>query len=285
MAKRKSKRISTANQAAPSFQTYRYPKPKITPSFHTSPYPKPKTIIEPPPSRAVKLVLDAFNKAGISFDPSNKADADWLAVLEARFAHYDDPVLSSLPFPGHTVQDGKSRRAVECLLSALKKLRSAILFVKKEAARADIPAAKQNVALNVLTGIPVLDEDPSPWLPNLDDDTPVNHWEAIQNFENMLTDLEWSTGRALQRGIHASHGKSKTLVEYMVFISWLYDLWAAKKSQIGAYKSGGRYTGPFVQLVERCEELLPSDLRPPSADARGKRVARAIGVHKKAKPS
>jgi len=60
-------------------------------------------------------------------------------------------------------------------------------------------------------GNTVLDEDPSPWLPNLDDDTPVNRWEAIQNFENMLTDLEWSAGRALQRGIHASHGKSKTL--------------------------------------------------------------------------
>ena len=58
-----------------------------------------------------------------------------------------------------------------------------------------------------------------------------------------------------------------------------------EKSRIGVYKSGGFYTGPFVELVERCEELLSPNLKPPSANARGIRVARAIGVDKKAKPS
>jgi hypothetical protein len=277
MAKRKSKRISTANQAAPSFQTYRYPKPKITPSFHTSPYPKPKTFIEPPPSRVVKLVLDAFNKAGITFDPKNEVDAQWLFVIETKYATYDHgPDL----WPSQKIQDAKSRLVTERLLSALREVGSAILLVEKEAERNDIPVLKQNVALRVreeLLQLQTIWRDPS--------DFDHTHLQWMQNFVGMIRDLEWSAARALEKGIHAPHGKSKTLAQYTFFVRGLYDLWAAKTSQIGVYKSGGRYIGPFVEIVERSEELLPSELKPPSAEARGKRVARAIGVHKRAKPS
>src|SRR5262249_37178434 len=100
-----------------------------------------------------------------------------------------------------------------------------------------------------------------------------DHLRWMEEFVCMIRDLEWSITRALELGIHSPHGKSETLFGYTAFVRGLYEFWIAKKSQIGVYQSGGRYTGSFVKLVEMCEELLPAYLKPPSEDARGRRVA------------
>jgi len=107
--------------------------------------------------------------------------------------------------------------------------------------------------------------------------------KCIDNFIGLMDDLEWAADSALKTGVQASRGKSNIVAEYTIFVRGLYDFWAAKKSTIGVYKGGGHWTGPFVELIARCEEILPPYLRPPSANARGERVARAIGADKKDK--
>jgi hypothetical protein len=231
------------------------------------------------PSRATKLVLDAFSKAKLTFDPSNKTDAQWLMVLQARYDLHELPATASVA-PRLRIQDKNSRLATEHLLSKLREIRSAVLLCEQEAERVDIPAMKQNVALRVREELYQLQ---TIWKTKRV--SGHDHAQWIGDFVGMIDDLEWSAAQALEVGIHAPHGKSNLLVSYTTFVRGLYELWRAKTSLIGVYKSGGHYTGPFVELVERCEELLSPDVKPPSANARGKRVARAIGVHKKPKPS
>jgi hypothetical protein len=271
MGKRRSKRTANAKQVAPSHD------PNET-------YAEYRSRVGPSPS--VKLVVDALNKAGITFDPANENDAQWLYFLEVKYETYDPFVRNDgsiaprSAWPRFLIQDKNSRLATECLLSKLGELLSAILLCEQEADRTDIPAMKLNVALRVREELYQLQ---TIWSrqPNYDHD----HSRWIENFIDMIKALEWSADHALEMGVRAPHGKSNTLFEYTLFVRGLYDFWTAKKSQIGVYQSGGRWTGPFVELVERCEELLPAELRPPSAEARGKRVARAIGAHKKAKAS
>jgi hypothetical protein len=232
-------------------------------------------VIESP---ATKLVLDAFSKAGITFDPNHEIDAQWRLILDARFESYDASVTMPVP-PRSRIQDKNSRLATEHLLSKLREVRSAVLLCEQEAER-PVSTVKQNVALRVREELFQLQ---IVWKPE-----PVaghDHFQWIASFVSMIDDLEGSAVHALKVGIHAPHGKSKLLVAYTVFVRGLYELWMVKKSDIGVYKSGGRYTGPFVELVERCEQLLSPDLKPPSVDARGKRVARAIGVLKSRKGS
>jgi hypothetical protein len=172
--------------------------------------------------------------------------------------------VSILSFPRNRIQDVKSRLATERVLSKVKELRSAFLLLKKETARDEIPSVKLNVALNMMAQLIALN----------DDYKDTADW--IADFIDLLNDVEWAAGCALRLGVRAPHGRSNTLAEYRIFVRGLYDFWRAKKSEVGVYMSGGRYTGPFVELVERCEELLSPDLKPPSANARGKRVERAI---------
>jgi hypothetical protein len=225
----------------------------------------------------VQLVLDAFSKVGITFDPSNKIDAQWLTLL----GRYSSPAMPD-PSPRFRIQDKRSRLSTQRLLSALKEVRSAVLLCEQEAERTDIPVTKQNVALRVkeeLDDLQLAWKEPSERVPNYD------HSRWIRDFICKIDDLEMSASCAIGVGIHAPHGKSNILVEYTIFVRGLYEFWSAKTSEIGVYKLGGNYTGPFVKVVERCEELLSPDLRPPTENARGKRVARALGVHKNRKAS
>jgi len=168
------------------------------------------------------------------------------------------------------VQDKTSRLVTERLVSKLKEVWSLILLCEQQAERADIPPMKQNVALTVRENLSELRG---------------SNGDHFRDFIYMIEDLEWAAAQALEVGIYAPHGKSNTLFQYTALVRGLYEFWRAKKSHAGVYKSGGCYIGPFVDLVERCEELLHVNLRSPSADARGKRVARAIGLLKKTKPS
>jgi hypothetical protein len=258
MANRGSKRTASATQAGDT--------PRREPGLQRREFDYPRVRLSP----ATKLVLDAFSKAGITFDPNKKTDAGLLHRMQLDCKMYaKDAALAVVP-PHYRSQDKDSRLATERLMSKLKEVWSAILLCEEQAERADIPAMKQNVALTVKENLYQL--------PGSDHD----HFGA---FIYMIDDLEWAAAHALDVGIRAAHGKSNTLFQYRAFVRELYYFWKAKKSEIGVYKSGGRWTGPFIELVERCEELLPAYLRPPSELARGKRVARAIEAHKKANAS
>jgi hypothetical protein len=185
-----------------------------------------------------------------------------------------------MSFPRSRIQDMKSRFATERVLSEVRKFRSAFLLLKQETERDDIPSVKLNVALNMVANLTELYKEDE-YETSTDED--IADW--IAEFIDLLNDVEWAAAHALKAGVHAPHGKSNMLIEYTIFVRGLYDFWMAKKSEVGVYKSGGCWTGPFVELVERCEELLPPSLRPPSANARGKRVARAVGALKRAKAS
>jgi hypothetical protein len=242
-------------------------------------------------SRAIKLVLDALSKSGIAFDPKNERDAQWLEILEMRYdligglVSPNDGLLSTYSAPRFRIQDKNSRLATEHLLSKLAEARSAVLLCEKEAERGDLPARKQNVALRVREELYQLQ---TIWKRQRVRAEDHEHSRWIEDFIDKIDDLAWSATKAIEFGVYAPHGKSNTLFQYTLFVRELYEFWTAKKSTIGVYKSGGCWTGPFVEIVERCEELVSIDLRPPSAEARGKRVARAIGVlgaHKKANAS
>jgi hypothetical protein len=238
--------------------------------------------------RAIQLVLDAFSKAEITFDPRNETDAKWLEILKMRYGLGADGfispnggLLTTYSAPRLRIQDKKSRLATERLLSKLAEVRSAILLCEKEAERGDLPDRKQNVALRVREELYRLQTIWKRQRVRVEDH---EHSQWIEGFIDKIDDLGWSAAQALEVGVHAPHGKSNTMFPYTIFVRVLYEVWTAKKSTIGVYKSGGRWTGPFVEVVERCEELVPIDLRPPSANARGKRVARAIGAHKQENP-
>jgi hypothetical protein len=224
----------------------------------------------------IEFVLDAFSKVGIIFDPENETDAKWLEALKQRYTL----VPIALYGPHFRIQDKKSRLATEQLLLKLEEVRSALLLCEKEAERGDLPNRKQNVALRVKRELYELQ---TIWKRVRAEDYEQSQW--IKDFNVKIDELSWSAACALNVGVYTPHGRSKILLEYTFFVHRLYDFWRAKESTIGVYKSGGRWTGPFVEVVEKCEELIPIDLRPPSANARGKRVARAIGAHKKANPS
>jgi hypothetical protein len=309
MGKRRSKRTANAKQAALSRDpdnTVRRPISWIEseeyglqingtpPPQYGSPAPNDRESyaqwrLRVGPSNREKLVLDALSKAGVTFDPSNSIDAQWLKILHHRYDEGWDPPtggnrrassISFMSFPRSRIQDTKSRFATERVLSEVRKLRSAFLLLKQEIERDDIPSVKLNVALNMVANLTERYKEDE-YETSTDED--IADW--IAGFNDLLNDVEWAAALALKAGVHAPHGKSNMLIEYTIFVRGLYDFWTAKKSQVGVYKSGGRWTGPFVELVEKCEELLSPRLRPPSANARGKRVARAIGAHKKANPS
>jgi hypothetical protein len=166
MGKRRSKRTANAKQAAPlDNETYAEWRSRVG------------------PSNREKLVLDALSKAGITFDPSNSIDAQWLELLHHRYDDGLDPPMegdtrassnaSFMSFRRSRIQDTKSRFATERVLSKVRELRSAFLLLKQEIERDDIPSVKLNVALNMLAQLIGLykedyedatDEDIADWI-------------------------------------------------------------------------------------------------------------------------
>lgn len=104
------------------------------------------------------------------------------------------------------------------------------------------------------------------------DDWDEYYWSILR--------LSYCADQALKQGRIKSRGRP-TLLSYQAFIKNLYDFYAAAAAECelprkGYYEKNGEFSGPFVDLVERAQAILPLHMRLRERSTIGNRIVAAL---------
>lgn len=102
----------------------------------------------------------------------------------------------------------------------------------------------------------------------------VNGITSLQHITLTFAGLLVAAEQALTTGTATRKGRPPRLV-YHQFVDRLASVWAAKRNDPGYRVDGDSYSGPFIDLVEDCQSLLPAELQAPTTSEVANRVATA----------
>lgn len=192
-----------------------------------------------------KVLREAFAAAGVKLetedDPSIRELASWAVIVPEYLVH----------------QDSDSRKLLEVVRDTANDLRLAIAAV---AERADEPGSGLNVrAVNICdyTSVPLLEET------------------AL-----LCLQLELHAESVLKIGRRPGRGQPP-LLAYYAFVRRLHELYMERRQSPagkGFYEKGGTGQGPFVDLVEAAQRILPVAMRLRERSTIGNRVLQAFTV-------